>query len=100
MVRERPSRFYRTDEERRQFWTGFIGWFGLNLVLSPLYFLVFTEDPVWSFAVLIINVVALTVLGFTRKRMALGALAAFGAALLLSLCATAACFVAFVTSYH
>lgn len=100
VARERASRFYRTAEERRQFWTGFLGWFGLNLALYPLYYLVFTDNTVWAFAVLALNVVALTVLGFKRKRMAMGALAAFGAALLLSLCATAACFVAFFSSYH
>lgn len=95
-----PTRkFLRTEQERRQFWIGFVGWFGFNLVLYPLYHLVFTRDPVWALAVLAANVVCLIVLGFTRQRMALGALAAFGASLLLGLCFASACFVVISALY-
>lgn len=100
-------------EKRRDFLIGFGGWFGINAALLVLGWIASalvhsllgpivsraTADVIVTIIAwlvpLLINVGGLIYLGFTRKWMALGALAAIGVVLLLVLCATAACFIAF-----
>lgn len=78
------KKIYETDQEkRRDFWIGFGGWFGINIPLAVLMLFI----PLFGLLSLLINLGGLIVLAFTRSRIALGALAAIGAALVLTLCA-------------
>lgn len=91
------------SEKRRDFWIGFGGWFGINIVLLVLDGLVFmpmnylvgqgilsagVRDLLLAIGgplLLLINVGGLIGLLLTRLWVALGALAAIGAALLFTL---------------
>lgn len=106
------------QEERRDFWIGFGGWFATNIVMTLLSWgctllMSYLKDnllpsneaidtlvPILVVIVqvipLFINLGGLIFLAFTRKWMALGALVAFGAALILvvaaGVCFVVACF--------
>jgi hypothetical protein len=89
-------KIYTTRREKViDFIVGFLGWFFINgLLYTLLVFLIgqFSPDAQSSLAVvllgllpLLINIGALIYFGFTRRWIALGALAAFAAVLLLAL---------------
>ena len=106
------------QEKRRDFWIGFGGWFAANIALALLAWgctllLSYLKDnllpsdeaidtvvPILVVIVqvipLFINIGALIFLAFTRHWIALGALVAFGAALILvvaaGVCFVVACF--------
>jgi len=114
-------KIYETKKEKsRDFWIGVIGWVILNVVLwglsTVLYaFLLqyavstqfdpsvsefFAYLPTFSSCLpLLINILLITFFAFTRRWIALGALAAFGAAFVLAIIAgivlTVACFLIF-----
>jgi hypothetical protein len=119
-------RTYETrQEKRRDFWIGFGGWFAVNIALAMLTWgctaLISylaanllppsnTIDTLAPLLVLILQIIPLLInlgglifLGFTRQWIALGALAAFGAALLLvvvaGVCFVVICFTLLFTSY-
>jgi len=91
---------YASDQEkRRDFWTGFVGWLIGNGLLFCLYSSALNAvsrqnaigtgpDTLLGIAVLplVANVGALIYYAFTRSRVALGMLAAFGVTLALGLC--------------
>lgn len=113
-----PGKIYETtSEKRKDFWRGFIGWFGLNIVMA----LIGVGVSLWiapnlsaqdfnttatiynylsiglSCLPLLINVGLIVIFAFTRSQIAMGMLTAFGVALFISIClgiiATVACFV-------
>jgi hypothetical protein len=84
--------FYKT----RDFWLGFIGWFGGNALLcgaqSVLSGVIF-DNPISSVLLvavsclpLLVNIGALIYFGIKRPRVALGMLAAFGVTLAVVVC--------------
>ena len=102
------SKTYETKEEkRRDFLIGFGGWFVVNVLLLWLgqnsAVRVGDEYVIWfvvnvlllslGLRALLINIAGLIYLGFTRKWVAFGALAAIGVVLLLVLFFVPACLV-------
>lgn len=101
-----PKIYTTRNEKILDFVIGFVGWYVLNGVLyAALIFIVQampgdSQDSVVGLMLvglpLLINIVALTLLAFTRRWIALGALAAFGlllvGALILGLFIYAVCF--------
>lgn len=95
-------------EKRKDFWFGIVLWVGLNVLVFPICsFLVSiglssvtaglnsngASNTLFSivgvvvgFLPLLINIGLIVYFAFTRRQVALGMLAAFGAALLLTLC--------------
>jgi hypothetical protein len=89
-------KIYTTRREKVvDFVIGFIGWFFINGVLYALLVAIISQLPtdaqdsiaasLLGALPLLINIGALIYFGFTRRWIALGALAAFGAVLLLAL---------------
>lgn len=96
---ELKRKVYETKEEkRRDFALGTAGWIGINvavLVVGQLLHavgLTLNWVGIWGIVVLVVNVGALIFLGFIRPWMALGALATFGAGLLVASCFVGGCF--------
>jgi len=89
-------KIYETREEKRgDFLEGFIGWIVINALLLALAWIISEAASsryhiiIWGLP-LLLNVGGLTLLGFKRKWVVLGALAAFGILLVLGLCALGA----------
>ncbi len=109
-MRFQPKEYETDQEKKRDFWRGFGGWLGINVVLfslaaCPALMLYDSNFPggilgldyitVSQLSWLIplpINVIALIVLGLTRKYMALGALAAAAVLMVPWICVATVCF--------
>ncbi|MBI1877617.1 MAG: HEAT repeat domain-containing protein [Chloroflexi bacterium] len=90
-----PASEPASGSNKRDFIAGFIGWFGVNgLLLCALLTFDISGEGSSAFAalVLLINIGLPIYFGFTRRRVAVGMLAAFAISLVLTAALTAACF--------